>query len=196
MSEPRNVTPPEDSEEFRARYYEERREEPEWMAWKWASRGRSFPWLGVLLVLIGIGLLVQFFVPEVRISTLVLAAIGGAFLAGWIFGGSRFSMIPGVLFVALSLALLIEDLGLLLAPRESVPGLVSLSLALGFLFIWFIAYRAERRWGWPLWGAAIFGLIAFVQGSGRLLGLPELGAVWPVLLIILGIVLLLNARRR
>jgi hypothetical protein len=204
MSEPRNVTPDEvkvspphtTDEEFRARYYEERREEPEWMAWKWASRGRSFPWLGVLLVLIGVGLLVQFFVPDVRIGTLVLAAIGGAFLAGWIFGGSRVSMVPGVLLVALSAGLLAEDLGLILAPRAAVPGLISFSLAVGFLAIWLLAYRAERRWSWPLWGAAIFGLIAFVQASGQLVGIPELGAIWPVLLIALGVLLLLNARRR
>lgn len=196
MSEPRNVTPGEDSEEFRARYYAERREEPEWMAWKWASSGRSFPWLGVLLVLIGVGLLLQYFVQDVRVSTLVLAAIGGAFLASWAFGGSRPSMVPGVLLVALALALLIEDLGLIAAPGQAVAGLAALTLAGGFLVIWLIDYTAQRRSNWPLWGAGIFGLIGFAQASGQVVGIPELGALWPVLIIVVGLLLLFNARRR
>ncbi len=204
MSEPRNVTPDDvnvpprhtTDQQFRARHYEERREEPEWMAWKWASRERGFPWLGVLLVLIGVGLLVQYFVPGVRPTTVVLAAIGGAFLAAWVVGGSRPSMVPGVLLVALALALLIEDLGLILAPGTAVPGLAALSLAAGFLVVWLIGYATQRRSTWPLWGAGIFGLIGFAQASGRLIGIPELGALWPVLIIAVGVLLLLSARRR
>ncbi|CAN5822889.1 hypothetical protein BH24CHL6_BH24CHL6_11980 [soil metagenome] len=195
MTEPRNVTP-EQSEEFRARHQQERAEEPEWMAWKWASRGRGFPWLGVLLVLIGIGLLVQYLVPDVRVSTLVLLAVGGAFLASWLFGGSRFSMVPGVLFVSISLAMLVEDLGIIFGPGVPVPGAVSLGLAAGFLVIWLIGQRWQRRWTWPLWGAAVFGLIGFVQASGRLLGVPQLGALWPLLIIGLGVLVVLSARRR
>ena len=197
MSEPRNVTPghEEGSDEFRARYYTERAEEPEWMAWKWANRGRGFPWLGVLLVLIGLALLVQYFVAAVSAGTLVLLAIGIAFLAGWLIGGSRFSMIPGVLVTALGVAELIEDLALLGPAGDDVPGLASTSLALGFLFIWLVGYVRGRRSSWPLWGAALFGLIGVAQLSGRLAGIPELGALWPVAIIAAGLLILLASRR-
>lgn len=206
MSEPRNVTPggaPEEDtsqrstvdEEFRRRYYHERGQEPEWMAWKWARGGRGFPWLGVLLVLLGVGLLAQYVFPALTLGTLVLLAIGLAFIAGWVIGGSWFSMIPGVLIGALGVAELIEDLALLGPAGDDVPGLASSALAIGFLVIWLIGYLRGRRSTWPLWGAAIFGLIGVAQLSGRLVGLPELNFLWPVLIIIVGVLLLMNARR-
>ncbi len=197
MNEPRNVTPGQnEGDEFRARYRQERAEEPEWMAWRWANRGRAFPWLGVLLVLIGLALLAQYLFPQVSAGTLVLIAIGLAFICGWLFGGSWFSMIPGVLIASLGTAELIEDLALLGPAGQDVPGLASTSLAIGFLVIWLLRYASNRRSAWPLWGAALFGLIGLAQLSGRLIGLPALNLLWPVIIIGVGIVVLLSARRR
>jgi hypothetical protein len=197
VSEPRNVTPGhEGGEEFRTRYYQERAEEPEWLAWKWARGGRGFPWLGALLVLLGGGLLLQFAFPMLSVGTLLLLAIGLAFLAGWLIGGSWLSMFPGVLITALGLAELVEDLALLAPAGQDVPGLGSTALALGFLLIWLIGYLVGRRSTWPLWGAALFGLIGVAQLSGRLVGIPELGFLWPVVIIAIGVLLILNARRR
>ncbi|CAN5604139.1 hypothetical protein BH23CHL7_BH23CHL7_12260 [soil metagenome] len=197
MSEPRNVTPGhDDSDEFRARYYQERTEEPEWMAWKWARGGRGFPWLGALLVLLGAGLLLQFVFPAVAVGTLLLLAIGLAFVAGWLIGGSWLSMFPGVLVTSLGLSELIEDLALLGPAGEDVAGLGSTSLALGFVAIWLIGMAFGRRSTWPLWGAALFGLIGVAQLSGRLAGIPELGLLWPVVIIVVGALLIFNARRR
>jgi hypothetical protein len=200
MSDPRNVTPPDElssmpshsiDEEFRARYYEERSQEPEWMAWKWASSGRSFPWLGVLLVLIGGALLVQYFVPEIGLGTLILLAFGLAFLAAFVLGRSWFAMVPGVLLVALAVARLGEDLNIV-----GGPGLTSLSLAVGFLVIWLLAYARGRRWNAALWAAGIFGLIGAVQASWQMTGLADFGALWPIVIIAVGLFLLYGARRR
>lgn len=199
MSEPRNVTPGmgegTSDDAFRRRAMDEREQGPEWQAWTWSRRGRGFPWLGVLLVLIGVALLLQYVVPAVSVGTLVLLAIGLAFLAGWLFGRSWFSMIPGVLFVALGVAELIEDLALLGPAGEDVAGLASAALAIGFLVIWGVGQATGRRWSWPLWGAGLFGLIAVAQLSGRLIGIQELGFLWPVLIIVVGVLLLMNARR-
>jgi hypothetical protein len=195
VSEPRNVTPGADTrttdEQFRRRYFSEREEGPEWQAWTWASQGRGFPWLGVLLVLVGLGLLIQFIFPGVSVGTLVLLAVGLAFLAGWIFGGSWFSMIPGVLIVSLSGGRLLQELGILTG-----PGITSLALAAGLLIIWAVARARGRNYALALWAAALFGLIGFIQVSGRLVGIPELGAFWPVVIIVIGLILLYNARRR
>ncbi len=199
MSEPRNVTPGMDDqprdEAFNRRYFDERGEGHEAAGWQWSSRGRNFPWLGVLLVLVGIALLVQYLFPTVSVGTLVLLAVALAFLSGWLFGGSWIAMVPGLLVLALGVTELIEDLALFGPAGDDVPGLASSALAIAFIVIWLVGQSRGRRSAWPLWGAAIFGLIGFVQLSGRLAGIPELGALWPVLIIVVGIALLLGARR-
>ena len=192
MSEPRNVTPgAEQPDEFHRRYYSERSEGPEWAGWWWARRGWNFPWLGVLLVLVGVGLLIQYFAPGVGAGTLVLAAIGLAFVVAWLVGGSWFAMPPGLLILSLAMARLIVELNI-----YSGPGTTSLSLAVAFGVIWLIYSARGRRTTWPLWGLAIFGLIGVVQVSGRITGFAESGLIWPVVIILLGVLLLLAARRR
>lgn len=187
MNEPRNVTPgwndPGDSGDS--------------SAWSWdgRGRGRGIPWLGVLLVLVGIALLVQYFVPGLSAGTLVLLAIAVAFLAGWLIGGASVAMVPALLVLALGVAELVEDLALLGPQGEDVPGLASSALAIALVAIWLINAARGRKSMWPLWGAAIFGLIGVAQLSGRLIGIPSLSGLWPVLIIIVGVVVLLNARR-
>ena len=187
MSEPRNVTP----DDFHQTNYRERREGPEWTGWWMARRGWNFPWLGVLLVLVGVGLLIQYLVPTITAGTLVLAAIGLAFLAAWALGGSRWAIVPGALILALATAGLVRELGI-----YNGPGITALTLAAAFGLIWLIDYSRGVRSTWPLWGLGIFGLIGVVQVSGRITAIPELGALWPVVIIILGVLLLVSARRR
>jgi hypothetical protein len=192
MNEPRNVTPDDARpDEFHRNYYNERAEGPEWAAWSWGRRGWSFPWLGVLLVLVGAGLLIQYFVPGVSAGALVLAALGLVFIAAWVFGRSRWAVVPGLLILALATAGLARELNI-----YDGPGLPAIALAIAFLLIWLLDYARGRRSTWPLWGMAIFGLVGLVQVSGRIAGIPELGALWPVLIIVLGVLLLLSARRR
>lgn len=184
---------PDDSrtDEFHRNYYNERAQGPEWAAWSWGRRGWNFPWLGILLVLVGVGLLIQYFVPGVSAGTLVLTAIALAFLAAWLFGRSRWAVVPGLLILALAVAGLARELNV-----YSGPGLPAAALAGAFLLIWVLNYSRGVRSTWHLWGLAIFGLIAFVQISGRISGIPELGALWPVLVIVFGVLLLVSARRR
>ncbi len=179
MTEPRNVTPGSEDRDW-----------DDWSRWSWVGRGRSFPWLGVLLVLVGAGLLIQYFVPDVSTWTLVLSAIAVACLLGFAFGGSRAALILGLLIGALAVARLIGELGV-----YSGPGTSELALATAFLAIWIIDLGRGRRSSWPVWGVAIFGLIGLVQISGRLVVIPELGALWPVLIIGLGLLIMLSARR-
>jgi hypothetical protein len=191
MTEPRNVTPENaQPDDFHRTYYNERAQGPEWAAWSWGRRGWSFPWLGILLVLVGVGLLIQYFVPTVSAGTLVLTAIALAFLAAWLFGRSRWAVVPGLLILALAVAGLARELNV-----YSGPGLTAAALAVAFLLIWLLDYARGVRSTWPLWGLAIFGLIALVQASGRIAGIPELGALWPVLIILIGVLLLISARR-
>jgi hypothetical protein len=197
MSEPRNVTPGHEepapqAPAFRPWTDSAADSAPEWQAWSWAYRGRSFPWLGVLLVMVGAGLLIEYFIPSITAGTLILGALSAAFLAGFIVGGSYFAAIPGLLIGALVVARLLDELNI-----YNGPGVTALAVAVAFLLIWLIgATRAgRRRSNWPLWGAAIFGLVGFIEVSGRLSSLPELGALWPVAIIVIGLVVLFANRR-
>jgi hypothetical protein len=200
MSEPRNVTPdeawPEGSppDVGAADAAGAAAKQPEWWGGGWDNRQRGFPILGVLLVVIGLGLLVQWFFPQVGAGTLILMALGLAFLGAWLTGRSWFAMVPGFLLLALGSAGLVEDLGLIKPANEDVPGLTSTALAIGFLAIFVIARLGNRRWLWPLWAAAIFGIIGIAQLS-TYVTLPEFGAVVPVLIIGLGVIVLFNWRR-
>src|SRR3954451_11666195 len=103
MSQPRNVTPgytegehPEGT--FPNSGHGERPSgmPPEWLAWSWTqSRERAFPWVGLLLVMVGAGLLIQYLVPGISATTLIVGALAIAFLAGALMGRATFLITPG-----------------------------------------------------------------------------------------------------
>ena len=166
----------------------------DWNGPTWTGRGRNFPWLGLLLVLVGAALLVQAALPaniHISAGTVLLFALGGALIGGWLFGGSWFAAVPGLLLFALAFAGLIRELNI-----YTGPGTTALSLAVAFLVIWAIGRARGRRSMWSLWAAGILGLIGIVQISGQLTSIPELSVVWPVVIIVVGILLVVSARRR
>ena len=193
MSEPRNVTPEDERQQMAQEEAERRQEQAEWAQPAWTtSRGRSFPWLGILLVLVGVGLLIQAALPTyVTTGTVLLFALGIALVAGWLFGGSWFAAIPGLLLLALGVARLISELNI-----YTGPGTTALSLAVAFVLIWVIGLARDRQSRWPLVAAAILGLIGVIQLGGYLSSIPELSVVWPVVIIVVGVLLLIVSRRR
>jgi len=193
MSEPRNVTPEDERQQQAESDAERRVDDADWTGQSWTHKGRNFPWLGILLVLVGVALLIQAALPPNTITagTVLLLAIGAAMTAGWLFGGSWLAAIPGLLLLALGVARLISELKI-----YDGPGITALSLAGAFVLIWAIGLARDRRSRWPLVAAAILALIGAVQVSGRLANIPELGVVWPVVIIVVGVLLLISARRR
>ena len=206
MSQQRNVTPgyEKQPDEFppgtfpnSGRGYRSQGVPPEWTGWSWMqNRDRTFPWIGLLLVVVGAGLLIEYFVPQISATTLVLAAISAVFLAGWVMGRSLIALVPGLLIGALAVARLIEELHI-----YTGPGTTALAVAAAFLLIWLVAARAgtdkrgRPRWTWALWAAGIFGLIGLVEVGGQLGSIPSLGAVWPLAIIVLGLIVVLGGRR-
>jgi len=200
VNQPRNVTPGYEDElpdgTFPNSGHGEREAgmPPEWFAWSWAqSRERTFPWVGLLLVMVGAGLLIQFLVPALSATTLIVAALAVSFLAGGLMGGATFLITPGLLLGALVVARLVDELNI-----YTGPGATAIALAVAFLLIYLISVRrgGRRRSDWALWGAAIFGLIGVIQISVRIANIPGLGGFWPAAIIVIGILLLVNNARR
>jgi hypothetical protein len=203
MSEPKNVTP--EAEWLEGQPPEQpvvpdatkasTKASGEYWNSTWDRPRGGFPVLGVLLVVIGAGLLVQWLFPQVSAGTLILLALGAAFVGAWLTGRSWFAMVPGFVLLALGAGELIEDLGLIKEPHVDVPGLSATALAAAFLVIWVVARLGNRRWLWPLWAAAIFAVIGIPQ-LATLVVLPEVGgALVPVVIIVLGFIVLFNWRR-
>ena len=198
MDAPRNVTPPDEQAELNMDSSSttvppgQRGSAQDWSGAAWTTgRGRSFPWLGFLLVLVGVALLIQALLPtSVTTGTVLLIAIGVALIAGWLFSGSWLAVIPGLLLLALGIANIIRELNI-----YTGPGITAFSLAVAFVLIWAIGLARDRPSRWPLVFAGLLGLIGLVQVVGQLSAVPELGFVWPIVIIVVGVVLLINARR-
>jgi hypothetical protein len=161
---------------------------PEWTEWSWSPR-RRVPWLGILLVLFGLALLVQQLSP-LSASALILGALAIAFGASWLFGGSRWAMVPALLLGALAIPEALTDLGYIAG-----PGWGSLSLGVAFVLIWLLGRRPGHPRNWALWLAVIFGLIGLTQVSRQFAWLPPLDAFWPIVFIVLGVAVILGRRR-
>lgn len=195
MSEPRNVSPDAPAEPggrtFRDRYRNDagRGDAPEWAAWGWASGGRRFPWSGILLVLLGAALLLREVVPGLSFSTIILLGLGLAFGGAWLLGRSRFAATPAFILLGLGIAPLLRDLGYI-----SGDGWTGLILGVALLALWGVGELTHERHGWALWAGGILGLIGLAQVSDRIPGFPDVGNLWPLLLILVGLVIMFGGR--
>ena len=162
-----------------------------WGAWSWANRRDRTAWLGIFLALLGIGLLVERFLPGLGLGTLVVLALGLAGAAVWLLWRWRWAMVPALVLLGLGLGGLVEDLRLL--PGEGWNALFLGSILLG---LWAVGRRGEGRHGWALWPGLIFGLIGLARLSDDLARLPAIGLVWSGLLVLVGAILTIVAVRR
>ncbi len=166
--------------------------EPEWAAWQSFSGGGRSAWLvGALLVLVGLGLLIQQIQPAISLTSLLLLAVGIALGAVWLVGGVRGAFVPAALLLSLALARLVVELGIV-----SGGGWTALFLGLGLLVIWAVGRWQGAKREWALWVGAILFLIALAQMSLRAAGFRDLGLLWPALIILIGGALLVRARTR
>ena len=52
--------------------------------YRWSSQGTSFPWFAILLLVLGIGLLIEIVFPDLSFGSLIILAAGLAFGAAWL----------------------------------------------------------------------------------------------------------------
>ena len=192
MTEPvRPEQPSSPSGTFGRWYQHPTDENPEWAAWSWTSGGgrRGVSWLGILLVLLGVALFIKQVNPAISFTSLFLLALGLAFGAAWIVGGWRGATVPAAILLALAAARLGGELQLLTG-----DGWTPLFLGTGLLIAWAVGLMQGVRREWALWIGLVLALYGLAQVWAFVPGLPNLGWIWPIALIVLGIILLLRRR--
>jgi hypothetical protein len=155
--------------------------------WEWndigGSRGRSrVPWFGIFLVVFGGLLLLRQAFPSLDTAgSLLFLAVGLAFLVSWLINRGVGALYLGSIITALAA----PDL---LAAGKIVegPGVGTLCLGVAFLFIALVRASSGAGWGWQAGLGAI--LLAIGASTVAIPGFSDL--VWPILLVVLGVILL------
>jgi hypothetical protein len=158
--------------------------------WEWSDvggpRGRSrVPWFGIFLLVFGVLLLLRRVYPTLDAAgSLLFLAVGIAFLVSWLVNRGVGALYLGSIITALAAPDLLAASNVV-----SGPGVGTLCLGVAFLFIATVRATSGAGWGWQLGLGAILLLI----GTSAV-AIPGLGdLVWPILLVVLGVILLVRA---
>ena len=158
--------------------------------WEWGpdeGRRPGLSWIGIFLLVFGGLLLVQQAYPELESAgSLVVLAIGLAFLVKWATSRGTGSLYAGAIITALAAP------GLLNAAGIEADGLGTFSFGIAFLFIGAVRALSGGGWGWQLWFGGLLALVGGVSISSPSAG----GLVVPLLLVALGAALLLRDNGR
>jgi hypothetical protein len=152
------------------------------------DRARStVPWIGLVLVALGLLFLADEFLPAIRVaSSLVFLAIGVGLLGLWLVRRRTAALYAGALITALAVPSVLRDLGIVAG-----GGWTTLSLGVGFLFIALVRYTEHGGWGWQAW---VGGILVLVGGASTTEAFARLG--WPVLLVLIGLFIVLRGNVR
>src|SRR5262245_8019685 len=152
--------------------------------WEWGSDDAhrpGLPWIGIFLLVFGGLLLLQQVFPQFQaLGSVIVLAIGLAFLVKWAIDRGAGSLYAGAIITALAMP------GLLNAAGIEANGLSTFSLGVAFLFIATVRLATGGGVGWQLW----FGGLLAVIGGAQIANAPLGGYILPLLLVGLGIVLI------
>jgi len=159
--------------------------------WSWDGGRERLPWLGIFLVALGGALLVGQFTTPLSASTLLFDALAAAFLVTWLVNGARGAMLPALFFLGLGLAGTLSDAGAI-----SGSGWGTLFVGIALLAAWLIGRWWGGRHGWALWVGLLFVVVGAIQVAGQIPGFPDLGQLWPLLIVALGVWIIWRAYQR
>jgi hypothetical protein len=159
-------------------------------SWEWGpdqARRPGLPWIGIFLLVFGGLLLIQQLYPGAEaLGSVLVLAVGLAFLVKWAVDRGTGSLYAGAIITALAAP------GVINAAGFDVDGLGTFCFGVAFLFIAGVRAASGGGWGWQ----AIFGgLLALLGGVNMLT--PEVGGLLvPLALLALGAVLIFGGGRR
>ena len=166
-------------------------EEPEVRvySWEWGTgrlgrdgdRRPGLPWFGIFLLVLGGLLLIQQLYPQSQaIGSVLVLAIGIAFLIRWAVTRGTGSLYAGAIITALAVPDALGNAGL------SREGLGTFCLGIAFLFIALVRAIGGGGVGWQAW----FGGLLAVVGAVNLIQPENGGLIVPVALVVGGAILL------
>jgi hypothetical protein len=159
-------------------------------AWEWGpneARRPGLPWIGIFLLVFGGLLLIQQLFPQAEgLGSVVVLAVGLAFLIKWAIDRGTGSLYAGAIITALAAP------GVLNAAGIDVDGLGTFSFGVAFLFIAAVRAASGGGWGWQ----AIFGGLLALLGVVNMTSPDVGGLLVPIVLLALGALLLLSGGRR
>jgi hypothetical protein len=166
------------------------------VGWGWPGQGEraGVPWIGIFLVVFGGLLLLQQVAPEFKAAgSLVVLAIGVAFLVSWLANRRTSALYLGAIITALTLPDVLASAGVI----DGGEGWGTLFLGIAFLAIAAIRAASRGGWGWQL----VFGGLLVLTGSStvarHVAGFPAIGQyAWPLALIAIGVVLVFRGGMR
>lgn len=152
--------------------------------WEWGADDAhrpGLPWIGIFLLVFGGLLLLQQVFPQFEaLGSVIVLAVGLAFLIKWAVDRGAGSLYAGSIITALAVP------GLLNAAGIEANGLTTFSLGVAFLFIALVRIATGGGLGWQIWFGGLLAVIGGAQIANASLG----GYVLPLLLVILGIFLI------
>jgi hypothetical protein len=158
--------------------------------WEWGpdqARRPGLPWIGIFLLVFGALLLIQQLFPGAKAAGSVLVlAIGIAFLVKWAIDRGTGSLYAGAIITALAAP------GVINAAGFDVDGLGTFCFGVAFLFIAAVRAASGGGWGWQ----AIFGGLLVLLGGVNMLSPNVGGLLVPAALLALGAILIVTSGRR
>jgi len=155
-------------------------------SWEWGpddARRPGLPWIGIFLLVFGGLLLIQQLFPQFEaLGSVLVLAVGLAFLVKWAVDRGTGSLYAGAIITALAVP------GLLNAAGIEANGLSTFSLGIAFLFIAGVRAATGGGFGWQLWFGGLLALIGGVNIANASLG----GLILPALLVAIGATLILR----
>jgi hypothetical protein len=85
---------------------------------------------------------------------------------------------------------MLRDVGVLVG-----SGWTPLFIGGALIIAWVVGRAQGSRSTWPLFVGGLLVLYGLTQVSGRLLDLPELSLIWPILIVLAGVALILGSMR-
>jgi len=155
-------------------------------SWEWGpdnARRPGLPWIGIFVLVFGGLLLVRQVFPEARsVGSLVVLAVGIAFLVKWAIDRGTGSLYAGAIVTAIAAPSIVQAAGF------EAEGLTTFSLGVAFLFIAAVRAATGGGVGWQLWFGGLLALLGGVSIVTPTIG----GLIVPIGLLILGGALLVR----